>query len=198
MNTLKFEAIPEFHLKDFGKPPTIPQQISNIITPTLSPDGIFIDYKKYLEMALLLNEDTLLHFLLILKKHLEDIQIFLGEIDGWLLAESLCVEYIKNTFQTDSRALELLESPGALGCDRFRCGKSHIGLTCVHCNEMHNPTLDRFRQPLRFSTLCLHSYIHPTAVLLKSSSTRGEHNHTFDISEQAQQDKLKKFLDFVS
>jgi hypothetical protein len=197
LRTLSFLAFPEFTQKDFGMPKALPEQLSNIIAPTLDEKGIFADYEKYLETLILLNEDTQLACLCILKKHLEDIQIFLGEIDGWLMAGSFCVDFIVNTFEIDRSAIK---PPEASRCQGDNCGADHRRLVCWNCGQTSNC------KETKYSARCLsnsqspysHSYLHPAHVTLKTCSTEGDHNHTFDITQEAHQDKLKKFLEFVS
>lgn len=198
-NTLSFEAIPELTMKDFGKPPAVPEQLTAIINPTLDNNGIFTDYEKYLETALLLNEDTLLPFLSGLKKHLEDVQIFLGDVDGWLMSSSFCSDFIMETFEQVSRAS--LVPASVTGCNPLSCGQNHSGLSCLICKQKYRGTgygSPPTRCPdARFGHSTYHSYYHSNPVFLLSLVTDGKHEHTFDITEEAQQAKLKRFLHFV-
>lgn len=197
--TLSFQAVPELTTNDFGAPKPVPEQLTEIVAPTLAPDGIFPNYDRYLETALLLNKETLLPFLSVLKKHLEDIQILLGEIDSWLMTGSFCIDYMNENFNSSRNDFELPES--TIGCDAYRCGKSHIGLVCVRCKRTFHDEYSASHEPTcttNSSHNGYHSFLHLTSVTLKECATDGNHDHTFDITQEAQQEKLKAFLVFVS
>lgn len=198
-HTLKVEAIPVLVRKDFGKPPKFPSQLATIIAPSSDSDGIFMDYDEYLKIALLLNVDTLLPFLSVLKNHLEDVQIFLGAIDGWLMETSICVDYIVDNFKT---CRERLEPPSVTGCDSLSCRVDHTGLACLVCGQMYVPghydQYGRYVHQLPCSgQSTFHSYFHACPVYLTDFSTSGNHYLTFDIAQKTEQDKLQRFLDFV-
>lgn len=81
---------------------TIPENLA-ILQPQYleAPSGSltpFIDFEALLERSLLLHEDVLKTFLVALKKHLEMVQVRLGEIENWLMETKTLTDYVDDAF----------------------------------------------------------------------------------------------------
>jgi len=57
-----------------------------------------IDFKIYFRRSLVLHDDVLLPFLSKLKKHLEEVQVCLGAVDGWVMCTPNNIEFLEETF----------------------------------------------------------------------------------------------------
>lgn len=95
-------AVTVLSIRDFGNLPIVPTPLTSIIAfPSQSQNGQqteLPDYKNYFETALLLNDDVLLPFFVQLKGFLETVQVFLGEIDQWILEVSFRNNFLAETF----------------------------------------------------------------------------------------------------
>jgi hypothetical protein len=85
-SSLEFASTPELSVRDFGLPVPVPEELREIIA--FEMNGIFPDYESLLGRAVLLHDDLLIPFLLNLKEHLENIQVYLGTIEAWLMGNT--------------------------------------------------------------------------------------------------------------
>jgi hypothetical protein len=134
--TLGFMTTAELKYKDFGLSPPIPQELTDIIAlkQALGPNSIFPDYDSFFGRSLLLHEDVLMPFLLKLKNHLERIQVFLGQIDAWLMEPVSYVEFIKEVF--DKELIIPTKKEGPTPCTK-ECTINHPALSsCLVCGEL--------------------------------------------------------------
>ena len=68
----------------------VPDTLAKFIRPTFKDKVVIsgcklIDYEEYFDNSLTLHDDVLAQFLVHLKEHLISVQVFLGEIDTWLM-----------------------------------------------------------------------------------------------------------------
>jgi hypothetical protein len=151
--TLGFMTTAELKHKDFGLPLPIPQELTDIIAFKMKgPKSIFPDYDLFFERSLLLHEDVLIPFLLKLKNHLEWIQVFLGQIDAWLMEPVSYVEFIKEVF--DKELIIPTKEEGAMPCMK-ECTMKHPALSsCLICGE----PFSSHRQPSQNSPSSSYSF----------------------------------------
>jgi len=86
--------------KDFGSLPAVPEDLSKLlyVDPPESESDILPYYKKYLEKSSILCKELLLPFLTGFKEHLENVQVFVGQIEAWLIEPSDVFSFMKETF----------------------------------------------------------------------------------------------------
>ena len=112
MNEYKVEKCPKYgsvdfttaespEYKTFASQPLIPANLTNTV-----PQGSchkesqpFPDYDAYFMTAVLLQNDVLASFLQTLQPHLEDIQVWLGAIESWILESQSIVDFLNNLFE---------------------------------------------------------------------------------------------------
>jgi len=92
-SSLDFETPAELQIQKFDMPTSIPPELTNILSYKKHKGELLPDYDHFLETSLLLCEDVLIPFLLKLKTHLEEIQVFLGIIESWLMESAVCRMY---------------------------------------------------------------------------------------------------------
>jgi hypothetical protein len=138
---LHFTVTPEVTTKDFGTPPKIPRELSQILfVPDPSRDGDtkefpgFPDYLLYLEKAVLLHEVVLFPFLMKLKEHLESVHVFLGKIETWLLDPLWHAQFIENLFGKKVLVPDISEF--LMNCSGRHCLVQHSMLSlCMNYNQ---------------------------------------------------------------
>ena len=145
--------------------------------------GTFIDYDEIVQRALgALHADVLLPFLVTLKRHLELIQVCLGEVDCWLLDSEINTRFLETTFGKTLEA-SLSNQP------------------CMHCCAhfvMHQRAFygEHDRQ------LCqggwdFYNY-HRREEILMEYENPGRFEVVFYISQVTEQTRLIRLLDFMS
>ncbi|CAB9505158.1 expressed unknown protein [Seminavis robusta] len=111
---LKFQTKSEVARRAF----TISQKLSTVLNDiipipqaTTANQQVLPDYENYLSRAILLQDDILILFLLVLKEHLKAIQVSLGEIESWLLEPMHIVQFLNDQFGTQLQLSELQPHP---------------------------------------------------------------------------------------
>lgn len=82
----------------------LPSHLSNIFVAQhqAPPFQVFFDYSAFFETAItMLRDDVLEPFLVKLKRHLESIQVCLGEIESWLREPKDNIQFLQRIFGTD-------------------------------------------------------------------------------------------------
>lgn len=97
---LSFKTTPRRETKTFGIPPSLPSDLTKILVAQPGFAGL-PDYELFLELSLLLHNDVLKPFLQIYYGHLEQIQAFYKEIDGWISAPRPDRHFLEQTFGID-------------------------------------------------------------------------------------------------
>jgi len=96
--------------KNFGNLPSVPENLGEMISigQAQAESDILPDYNKYIDKSAILCEDVLLPFLTGLKEHLKNVQVFLGQIEAWLIEPELNVSFLNQTFDKDLVANDTL------------------------------------------------------------------------------------------
>lgn len=71
-----------------------------------------IDFSAYLEGCVLLNDEVLLPLLVLLKEHLETVQVSLGDIEQWIVAADESLSFLESAFGSFEVNLDC--APGGL------------------------------------------------------------------------------------
>ena len=98
---LEFRTTTKVEQKKFEKFPRIPKVLDEILPAQASSWVVLPDYESYLVRAMVLHEDIMKPFLSILKNHLKQVQVALGEIEGWLLEPVQTLNWINEKFETN-------------------------------------------------------------------------------------------------
>jgi len=93
---LTFQACSTQQRKAFSVP-CFPHPLRTVVIPSLDKDGM-LNYLEYLQRSFFLEESILLPFLAILKDHLEEFQVFLGEVESWLMGCTRIATFLQETF----------------------------------------------------------------------------------------------------
>jgi len=77
--------------------PCFPHPLRTVVIPSLDKYGM-LNYSEYLKRSFILEESIMLPFLAILKDHLEEFQVFLGDIESWLMISARSAAFLQETF----------------------------------------------------------------------------------------------------
>jgi hypothetical protein len=153
-----------------------------------SRKGMFPDYECFLERSLVLHGDVLALFLVELKEHLELVQVFLGKIEAWMMEPIEHIKFLDETFYKRLRVPE--EADNIIPCDP-RCMILHqptpMCELCLRPWNLHSNDLESHQCFLQSSPILLESYW----------NVPFEYSNTFHIDREADQRRLKKFLEYV-
>jgi hypothetical protein len=169
-----------------------------------APYQAFVDYDALFKTAIVLHDDVLEPFLVKLKQHLESIQVCLGEIESWLLEPKSNIQFLDKTFGTKLKNLP--ETP--LGND-YTCSsveysnKIHLPSTsvCARCFDKigaHTPSCHSFIYKFMCSDGKGCFKTQPSCQVLKVYKQSGKFETEFNIASTNDQNKLKKFIEFIS
>jgi len=75
----------------------LPHSLRTVVIPSLDKDGM-VNYLEYLKRSFILEESIMFPFLAILKDHLEEFQVFLGNVESWLEESSRNAIFLQKTF----------------------------------------------------------------------------------------------------
>jgi len=104
--------------------PCLPCRLSAVTPPIISESGM-VNYLEYCKSFFSLEESVWLPFLAILKDHLEEFQIFLGDVESWLLGSSRSAIFIQDTFSVPVEVV--VEKEHTLGFSN----------NCIHCGALY-------------------------------------------------------------
>ena len=167
----------------------------------------FIDFDKFFQTVIMLNDDILEQCLAKLKQHIESIHVCLGEIETWLLEPKSSIDYMEKTFEMKLETpTEEDDGVGTIRGISTSPGFSSIQGTdiCLSCSK---PFSSHRRKYVPYSSggktfyRCWSSsntFSCKKFIVLKECSESGKYERTFAIADKSDQSKLKKFLDFVS
>jgi hypothetical protein len=157
----------------------VPPELS-IIYPLRHQSGL-IDYESFLERSFLLNDDVLVPFMCNLKEHLATVQKSLVDMEQWLATGQCNKFFIETTF-------------GA-GCIDEAKECSDDNRICANCGCPYNTHDTTYRY-------CLGKggkrYKDSQAILLKQFDTASKVVDTFDISDEKEQKRLLKLMDYLA
>jgi len=127
--------------------PCLPHPLRTVVIPVLCNNGM-LNYHQYLKRSLLLEESILLLFLAILKDHLEEFQVFLGDIESWLMISARSAIYIQKTFN--------VKLPGNHTINTYYL------LRTIQCPEAHTLSFDvTCRNGQKRLTIFIYFVTHP-------------------------------------
>ena len=167
-----------------------------------APYQAFVDYDALFKTAIVLHDDVLEPFLVKLKQHLESIQVCLGEIESWLLEPKSNIQFLEKTFGRKMKKLP--ETP--LGND-YTCSYVSGGMpstsVCARCFNtfrVHTPSCYSFQS---YKFMCsdgkgCFKIGQPSCQVLKVYKQSGKFETEFNIASTNDQNKLKKFIEFIS
>jgi hypothetical protein len=179
-----------------------------------APYEAFIDYDAFFRTAIVLHDDVLEPFLVKLKQHLESIQVCLGKIESWLLEPKSNIQFLEETFQ--NKLIIIPTMP--LGDDYAYPWQKDMRnfpdslpremntLICQRCNsffEEHKHNYVREGSGFKFQCPDILGFFkkwdnRPECQVLKCySEESGKFEKTFTIAKASDQQKLKKFIDFM-
>ena len=95
--------------KTFEDIPQIPDELTKIIPlcgTSISRYSFLPDYNEYLNRVFLLHDDVLGRFLVRLKDHFEEMQVFLGEIEKWMNTPQTCLSFLRSIFSVKETFIE--------------------------------------------------------------------------------------------
>jgi hypothetical protein len=187
-----------------------------VVKHQAAPYKAFIDYDAFFRTAIVLHDDVLEPFLVKLKQHLESIQVCLGEIESWLLEPKSNIQFLEETFQ--NKLLIITATP--LGDDYgYPWQKDNRNFPdslpremntwiCQRCNlyfkeHKHNHKYVREGSIFKFQCPDTLGFFkkwdnRPECQVLKCySEESGKFEKTFTIAKASDQQKLKKFIDFM-
>ena len=201
-NETMIKVVPKETTKDFGSPPNVPEILLEHVPMVIpeenktGPSKIsgLPRYDMVFGQFSALHPDVLVPYLLRLKEHLEDIQVFLGEIDSWL-----------QTPERHATELEALigkrptipKMKFELSCDPsspprwtscVRCDKPFMDHgSCYRCPGSIDHQYGQFMvaQPLE-------------AQVLYSFRSWGSYDVDFSLESEEAKQELKRFFDFLS
>ena len=165
----------------------VPPELS-IIYPLRHQSGL-IDYESFLERSFLLNDDVLVPFMCNLKEHLATVQKSLVDMEEWLATGQCNKSFIETTF-------------GA-GCIDEAKECSDDNRICANCGCPYNThDVKRYSYNSGDHADCLGKggkrYKQSQAILLKEFDTASKVVDTFDISDEKEQKRLLKLMDYLA
>ena len=181
-----------------------------------APYQAFVDYDALFKTAIVLHDDVLEPFLVKLKQHLESIQVCLGEIESWLLEPKSNIQFLEKTFRTKMKNLPQTPLGNDYTCsyNDYTCSyrdpwnNIHLGgmprtsvcARCLNKIDAHTPTNDGF---YKHKFMCsdgkgCFKTGQPSCQVLKVYKQSGKFETEFNIASTNDQNKLKKFIEFIS
>ena len=154
------------------------------------PFSAFIDYDDFFQKAeMLLCDDALKLFLPKLKDHLESVQVCLGVIDQWVMQPMSDLSFINMNFQ---KALTL---PTDIHPFDDTCVCCFCGATCGRDRGGSGYPYNKYD---RGGSGCTYKKCGVEQVLVRLSNNHGVYRTTFTVSMEKEQERLLKFIHFVS
>lgn len=199
-----FGTTAEIATEEFKRLPQIPEVLSCIFS--LQCNGNLPDYEQYLEKASWLQEDISKPFLIILKEHLKEMQVALGEIDSWLLEPCHALNFINENFGQRLELPELgegcndsgndiKESSICVNCFQPKSKHHYYDASATRCPRKENLNfIDFLKLPVRWG-----AFFVPPAFTIKKANMRYEDEVTmsFKVCSEPEQERLRRFLHFV-
>jgi len=159
----------------------------------------FIDFEAFFKKCLILHETVLEQFLPILKEHLMSIQVCLGEIDSWVIQEpQKNISFLEDTF---FKQMEMPDNNVTLGRHKCSCKTHDPNEICLSCGKKYCDHYDSsHRCNERYHS---HSYRNKYFQceyyqLLKLCNGNGEYKSTFDLTNEKERMRLRKFLEYMA
>jgi len=163
----------------------LPHPLHAVFIPALGKNGM-LNYSAYLKRSFILEESILLPFLAILKDHLEEFQVFLGNVESWLMGSTQSAIFLLETFNV---GLEVVTTSNLT--------KNEFDDTCIHCGESTSSRRSKARKVVCPGGEVCNVYKRSVTVL-KSIASSEDINLSFDVSVSTGQERLIKFLAFLT
>ena len=187
----------EFDMKSLSE---LPDGLNNVFALKYQKEQpSLIDYKAFLESAVMLHDDILEPFLAKLKCHIESIHVCLGEVESWLLEPKSNIDFIEETFgegldipTADDITVKQSACPAGTYPSIELCANCGLQFG-MHRKPKHGSS--HYRCPNSYPRTRFHCKKY---VVLKEHNESGKFEKTFAIAEKSEQKKLKKFLEFMS
>ena len=177
-----------------------------------APYQAFVDYDALFKTAIVLHDDVLEPFLVKLKQHLESIQVCLGEIESWLLEPKSNIQFLEKTFGRKLKNLPETPLGNTLTLTltskvEYRNFINSGGMpntsVCARCFNTigaHTPSCQSFHI---YKFICsdgkgCFKTGQPSCQVLKVYKQSGKFETEFNIASTNDQNKLKKFIEFIS
>jgi len=207
---VQFITEPEKSEKEFDMTPLtiLPAGLDDVFVAKYQNEyPSFIDYNKFFENIIMLNDDILEPCLAKLKEHVESIHVCLGEIETWLLEPKISIDYIEKTFEMKLETPTEDDGTGIIDGISTSPGFSSIQGTdiCLRCSKPFSSHRRKYipyssggKTLYRCNKESTRVFSCKKYTVLKECNESGKHERTFTIADESDQTKLKKFLDFVS
>ena len=193
---VQFITEPEKTQKTFDMTPltVLPKGLDDVFVAKYQNEyPSFIDFDKFFQTVIMLQDDILEQCLAKLKQHIESIHVCLGEIETWLLEPKSSIDYINGTFKKKLKSL----TDDDVGNMTSPSG-SDICMNCSSPFSSHHQNAYYPSSPRSCPQYVGTSFACKKYTVLKTCNESGKFEKTFTIAKESDQTKLKKFLDFVS
>lgn len=171
---------------DFGVLPKLPACLTDIC-PMYDTDAINVlqpdRYEEYFKKSLILSDDVLVGFLATLQKHLEDVQVFLGRIETWLLERTSNLDYLNDLFGTNVKTENIMEGEMKIAEGRRKKMKKRGPYSN---RSPQSPFLDSSSDN-----------IPPKLFFSIASKANDQFNLKFDLRTQKGRERLEAMVSFV-
>jgi len=173
---LMFETQYKLQTKSFTVP-CLPPSLLSVVIPVIGTDGL-LSYSQYLERSFILEESILLPFLAIFKDHLEEFQVFLGDVESWLMGSIRSAIFTQQLFNVAPKS-----DPAVCFLCVNRAREKRV--MCERC-ELEGC----FRNGRSFQ---------PPVILYKTTASSDDdvYKVSFDVSNSSGQKRLTQFFSFV-
>ena len=199
----------------------LPSHLSNIFVAQhqAPPFQVFIDYNAFFEIAIMLHDDVLEPFLVKLKRHLESIQVCLGEIESWLREPKDNIQFLEKIFGTELESSPRYADFTTTSSNDDLLRKCNEGLFCLRCKNQFSSHIrsevPRIRHKKRMNgasfAVSFYKFHCPDKIgyyvkvgepecqmkILKECRDSGKFERTFTIANTNEREKLLKFLEFI-
>jgi len=128
---------PKLTIFDFKAPPKLPQSWTDTFAGHGEQTGLEFDYEEYFKRALILNDDVLVSYLASFLTHLEDMHVFLGNIETWLCEGNSNLAFLNDLF---CKNVEIQDIHDSLCCkgEGTELVFSSICVKCFHPLHAHD------------------------------------------------------------
>lgn len=208
---LEINSANEFSIYDFGRPPSVPKCLTDLIVLEPNKNGDIIpDYDKYISKSMILCKEILLPFLTGLLEHLQEVQVYIGKIEAWLLEPKARVDFLNELFEKKVAEIEPMntdyfrnrvdqkKNPVCIRClEPFLCHRNYH--TKINGNKKHHisrPNQGQHRLKCKDGTLASF-YDAPSTFLYESYFENGDMNLEFKLSNDEDKQKMKAFFSFL-
>eukprot|EP00584_Thalassiosira_punctigera_P014447 CAMPEP_0172568326 /NCGR_PEP_ID=MMETSP1067-20121228/119535_1 /TAXON_ID=265564 ORGANISM="Thalassiosira punctigera, Strain Tpunct2005C2" /NCGR_SAMPLE_ID=MMETSP1067 /ASSEMBLY_ACC=CAM_ASM_000444 /LENGTH=302 /DNA_ID=CAMNT_0013359901 /DNA_START=37 /DNA_END=945 /DNA_ORIENTATION=+ len=171
---------------------TLPDCLEDIISVKYKEVGHLsvncVDFDTFFQNSLSLHDEVLGPFIANLKDHLENIQVCLGEIDGWIMGGDSNAKFLERVFDMKLSKLR-------------NCNMGAPKCTGRRKREQQNagrPDSDSCENSSGSDCENSSGSAYKDYGVLKICEELGEYKRTFDITKEDERSKLKRFIEFMA